>query len=240
MSLEALRFGLSDPLQANTAAKPYDAFALFVDSDVLQSDTSTDALKKATIIQTLNEYQRLVKYYHDNGALTTFYLGDAREPTTMAALQALGYGPSDLNGWSIMWIRAGGRLEDARINFSGGIDAAGIDNMLRTNSNHDPAIDMILPFSSINGNDVPVQAQASQQIVASEMAPPSTPAPTFFSTPTVVTAEMGSSSSSSATTSGGFSMPVAVIREVKIPWFVICLVAYAAWRLLTAPSRNRL
>lgn len=228
MSLEGLTFGLNDPLQANVVVKPYDAFALFVDTNVLAGET--DEMKKATITQTLNEYQQLVGYYRNNGALTSFYLADTREPSTTAALKTMGYGPGDFEGWSIMWIRQGGRLEDTRLTFSGGISAAGIDSMLRLNPNHDPAIDIILPFSSINGNDIPVQVPTNKRFtVEADGSINSAPAsPTFFT----VTSE---------TAAEATSTPVTANPEVKVPWFIVGLAGLAAWALFfrnTAPIRQ--
>ena len=196
MSLEALQFGLADPLQANVIVKPYDAFALFVDSQVLQSTNDADQMKKAVITQTLNEFQKLVKYYRDNGALTTFYLADTRDPSVASALASLNYGPSDLDGWSIMWIRGGGRLEDIRLNFSGGISAAGIDDMLRTNPNHDPAIDIILAYSSLDANNIPVQTTNTytlftdpQSSITSSVPPPTAPTAFTVSAEAAITSE---------------------------------------------------
>lgn len=183
MSLETVHFGLPDPLQANVTVKAYDCLALFLDVKLLEDNSTANAAKKASVIQTLSEFNKLVKYYHDNGTLTTFYLADINDATVRTAMDNMTSSSAQTNGWVLMWIRGGGKLENNAMHISGGVSASILDDMLRYNSRHDPAIDSILAYSSLSGPDVPVATSDTYKLFTTTNTNASvntTTAPTAF------------------------------------------------------------
>ena len=200
MSLETVQFGLPDPLQANVTVKAYDCLALFLDVNLLEDNSASNASRKASVIQTLTEFTKLVNYYHDNGTLTTFYIGNINDNTTKTSMDAMTYNAATTNGWVLMWIRGGGKLENNAMHISGGISASILDDMLRYNPRHDPAIDSILAFSSLLGPDGPVAASDSYKLLTPPNATVSA-APTAFTMEATTSTTMPSSNNAKMQTS---------------------------------------
>lgn len=138
MSIELLKFGLPDPVQANVIVKPYDCLALF-------ANWSAPRPAAQLVMQSFND---LVTYYRSNGLLTTFYIGDVTDFGTSSALAAVSVNiPSD-TGYCLMWIRNGGQLNGTCINLVNNASPADLDAVLRFNSRHDTIIDSVLPYQS--------------------------------------------------------------------------------------------